>query len=200
MRHPISSLHHLSRDRTVGPATGFTLVEVMMAFGAFSLLMAVALTLYVFSMRSFSGLTQQLEFNRQAAAADFMIREVKGATQLAVGSYDGITFVPVGTGTNYQGKALSVMHQVTNETPTQVYYWVDNSNRLYRTSATLGLTKLWCQQVTNSAVFSFTDLSGNTLSNLSADSLVKIDIWARDPNEQNFRQTMNLHTTVARRN
>jgi len=200
MRHLVPNVRHLFRDRALGAATGFTLVEVMTAFGAFSLLIAVALTLYVFSMRSLSGMTHQLELNRQAAAMDFMIREIKGATQLAIGSYNGTTFVPVGTGTNYDGTALSVVLQVSNETPTQVYYWLNNSNRLYRTAATLGWTKLWCSYVTNQVVFSFTDFSGNTLSNLSGQMLVKIDIWALDPNVRDFRQSMNLHTTVATRN
>jgi prepilin-type N-terminal cleavage/methylation domain-containing protein len=71
----VSSLHRPSRARAIGRAVGFTLVELMMALGCFSILMAAALTLYVFSLRFISGLVQQLEFNRQAAVMDFMIRE-----------------------------------------------------------------------------------------------------------------------------
>lgn len=179
---------------------GFTLTEVLFASGLMGLLMGVVLSLYIFTIKSVSGVSQRLEFNREAVTTDYIVRDIKAAQQITVGEYDGINFAPVATGAMFRGGALSLVSQVGSAPPVQSYYWVDASRNLVRTTVSPAGSKRLLQNVTNTVVFTITDANGRALSNLVDRLLVKIDINMVDPNKQDFSQSLNIHTTATKRN
>jgi hypothetical protein len=172
----------------------------MFASGILGLLMGVLLSLYVFTMKSLSGVSEQLQLDREAGTVDFIARDIKAAQLVAVGSYDGTSFVPIPMGDYLRGKALSVLVADSVSPPVQVYYWIDTRGRLLRETPALNQSKQLVRNVTNDAVFAITDSTGNVLSNFIDRLSVRIELSTRDENVQNFRQTMNIHTTVTKRN
>ena len=184
-------------------AAGFTLAEAMVATSVFTLVMGSMLTLYVFSSKSISGTTMQLQLNTQAQVVNLMVNEIKSSRLTRVMAYDGTNFNNIAMGQAQKGNALSLSipngsFGTTNML--QVYYWVNSNGYLYRSSGGTVNRKLWMTCITNAVVFSLQDYTQRVASNLLGKSYIDINLYCYDNNTQNFLQSLTLMCGAQQRN
>ena len=172
----------------------FTLTEMMISLAVFTLTAYAMLTLNIFSLRSTSGVSRQLELASESRILNFMVRDVMAAQLVTIQTYSGGTFTNIPAGQPIQGNAMTI----TNAGQ-QVQYWVDSSGNLYRSIVGTG-QNLWITSVTGSITFAVTDYTGTVLTIMPGRVLVDINFTAVDTNLQNFRQAIMIHTAVEMRN
>lgn len=175
----------------------------MVASAVFALIMGSVIVLYVFSARATSGVSMQLQFGSQARVLNFMANEIKSATQVVVQNYDGTSFSSIAAGNAQQGNALSLTVPY-GTTTNQVLYWLNftgtPTGTLYRAVVNSNNSKKVFNNITNAVPFALKSFDGSVASNQTQRTLVSIDLYAYDPNTKNFRQTMQLHSSVEKRN
>jgi|GEM_PF-1475646 len=181
----------------------FTLAEVMVSTAVFTLVMGSMLTLYVFSSKSISGTTVQLQLNTQAQVVNLMVNEIKSSRLTRVMTYDGTNFTNIAMGQAQKGNALSLSvpngaFGTTNMLP--VYYWVNSNGYLYRSSGPTVNRKLWMTCITNTVVFSLQDYKQKIASNLLGKSYIDINLYCFDSNTRNFLQSLTLLCGAQQRN
>jgi prepilin-type N-terminal cleavage/methylation domain-containing protein len=192
---PASSCTRSRRKATAG----FTLPEITITSAILVIIMGGVMALNIFSVRSASGVTRMLQINSQAHVLAVMAQDIRSAQSVSVNNSTGGSFVPIAWGTEQKGNALclTVPEGGTNHT---VYYHVDGNNQLWRQDATASVTEKYLTDVTNTVVFSLQDYKGKTISTQTPLCLVAINLQVADPNPQDFRQVLNLQTSIQKRN
>ena len=109
------------------PANAWTLVEMMMGVAVFAIAGAALATLFLFSVRSFAGLSNYAildQYNRQAM--DQLTYEIRQAQQVV----------------DYSSNATSSTLTIINGSGLTVNYIFDGANQQVRRTASDGTTKL----------------------------------------------------------
>lgn len=178
---------------------GFTLPEVTITSAIMVIIMGGVMALNLFSARSASGVSRMLQINSQAHVLAVMAQDIRSAQTVSVNNSKGASFVPIAWGTEQKGNALclTVPNGSTNNT---VYYYVDGNNQLCRQDATASVTQKYLSEVTNTVVFSLQDFKGTIVSTQMPLCLVVINLQVADPNPLDFRQVLNLQTSIQKRN
>jgi prepilin-type N-terminal cleavage/methylation domain-containing protein len=169
----VISLSHQSRPTH---RAGFTLAEVAIALGIFSVGVLAAIYLQVFGMKMFSVSATKLRASEGARTMLNHIQdEIRSAKILYVGSGDGVTFNSVAPGSPYEGNAVQVYP--TADTNHFVQYFLDATDqRLKRKSSDSDKIELIATCITNQIVFQAEDYAGNVLTNEPNSRVLKLTL------------------------
>ena len=189
------------RPRRTARVAGFTLPELLVAITLFLLLVAGVLAAQLFGLRM-SRLTQsRLDTNRTARQIlGRLADEIRTCTCTWVGnvSSNGV-FVEDADGLPQAGGALLV--QPTTNAADFIVYFVNPADHSFRrTASALGTTAILATSVTNLAVFSAWDFTGNVLTNSQNNRVIHLTLEFFQP--QPFLPAPDyykLETSVTRR-
>jgi prepilin-type N-terminal cleavage/methylation domain-containing protein len=181
--------------------SAFTLVEMMVALGLFSLVMIGILGCH------FTGL-QFLEFVRPKVqnaqivreTLGSLIEEVRAANSIAVGTGTVSTFTTVPSGSAQIGNAIRIYPTTTN-TP-YVYYFQDKSSgKLYRAGLNTSNLVAIATGVTNAAPFTLEDFKGTVFTNNQNSAALGVLIQMRQVSGwKGMSDTYQVRTRITRRN
>ncbi len=105
----------------------FTLVEMMISMGLFSLVVIALVYVHIFGLKQDELVESKLGASDQARK-DFglILRDVRSAQTFEIGNYSG-AFTPIASG-NQQGNALRLGLNAPNYPGTNILYYFDNSS------------------------------------------------------------------------
>lgn len=157
---------------------GFTLPEMTVGVGIFSILMVCYLSLHVACLRLYRF--ESTRFNSADQALNGTSRiliEMRGAYSNRVGTVTGgdpATFVTVGDVTNQWGDAL----QIVNTNASWIcYYYVPASNKIFRAESGSTVRKLVASSVTNYVpIFQEENAAGDIRTNAVSSSITSVNL------------------------
>ena len=113
-----------------GPA--FTLVELMISMGIFSMVMLGMISLHIFGQRHDQLVQSKLGASDQSRRAfDRLTEDIRAAKIWSIGNGEFSDFTPIANGTAQQGNAVRL--QLTTAASNYIVYYFDTGERkLYR--------------------------------------------------------------------
>jgi hypothetical protein len=152
----------------------YTLVEMLVAVGAFSLVAAGLLSAHIF------GLRQNQIVGSKLGASDLSRRvlgtlagEIRAAQILRIGNGNAAGFTPLTNGVPQVGNALQLC--LTADTNTFVrYYFETNNARLCRMTSSWGGYNVIADHLTNSMYFRSEDYLGNLVTEPTYKYVVQV--------------------------
>lgn len=119
-----------SPQPSAAPASAFTLTEVLIAAAISAVALAVVITAFTFMYRSFAGMGNYTDMNRQSRAAlDTMTRDIRQAGALVSGSSTSLVF------TNINGTLLQYTYNPSAQTLTYTNGSTGNGGTLLKNCA-----------------------------------------------------------------
>ena len=142
----------------------FTLTEVMIAAGLFSLVVVASILSHVTGLKLCAGAQAKLRATHTARAALNRTRdEIRSSTSVEVGNGNAAGFTRVSTNGLRQGNALQIYP--TGDTNIYVRYYLDSSDQTLKRVASSGSFETVANFITNKIPFAAEDYSGNVLTN-----------------------------------
>ena len=142
----------------------FTLVELMVAMGIFSLALMGALYGHIFGLKLASIIRSKLAASDGArASSGRLIQDIRSAKVVKIGSGTLSSFTPCADGAAHQGNSLQI--QPTTNTAHFIRYFLDSGDRkLKRTTNGTTAVDIIAEFITNSVVFTSEDFRGTNLT------------------------------------
>jgi len=155
---------------------GFTLIEVTIALGVFSLVITGVVYAHLLGLRMYNINATKVSASAGARAAlNHAREEIRSAKMLYVGTGDDRTFTRLPANTARQGNALQIYP--TTDTNSFVRYYTDTQGqKLKRVAGPGGQAVTIALRVTNSLAFSVEDFAGNTLTNDQNSRVIKMSL------------------------
>jgi prepilin-type N-terminal cleavage/methylation domain-containing protein len=161
----------LLHPRPSGPGAGaagraaFTLAEIMVAMGIFSLALVGALYSHLFGMR-IQGITQTKLSSTQGArfALNWVRDEIRTAKSIEIGTGSDTSFTEVGLNLPQVGNAIQI-YATTNTNSFVRYYLDDSADALKRLESGATTSTVVASHITNRMAFRAEDFRGNILTN-----------------------------------
>ncbi len=159
----------------------FTLAEMLISIGIFSMVVAAVVYTQIFGLRMYTLAATKLSATKDGRQAMNVIREtIREAKTLQVGNCTGgdpTSFTSIPTSSNAQGNAL-LIYPTTNTSPYTIFF-LDTStptNKLTEYGVTLNYSGtnvtgsnvsslVLASYITNTTIFSAEDYQGNVLTN-----------------------------------
>lgn len=167
------SIHSAGRRRR-GVRPGFTITEIMIAMGVFSLVVMGVVASQVFSMRLFNITSTRLAASDSARKVLNAVRyDILSSKMLYVGngSSAGFTNIP-GAGPR-QGNALQIYP--TTDTNLFILYYLDASTgALCRVTSSNTAVQVVAPYLTNQIAFDAEDFAGNILTNDQNNRVIRM--------------------------
>jgi prepilin-type N-terminal cleavage/methylation domain-containing protein len=204
----MNACHQRQRPAVFGRAgvPGFTLTELMLALGIFSLLVVAALYSHLLGLKMNTFTETKLKATHNARAALNQTRdEIRSAKMLYVGVGGPTGFTNVADNLPQQGNALQLYP--TDDTNNFVRFYVDTGaltlNRVL--SGTTNIEVL-AKFVTNQVPFHVEDFAGNILTNNQNNRVIcmtlefyQFEFAVLQPGKPAFYDYYRLQTKVGRR-
>ena len=185
---------------------GFSLPEMMIACGLFSLAVVGSLYAHVLGLKMSTFTQSKLRATHNARAALNIVRDdVRSSTTFTVGTGNFSSFTVPTNGAPQQGNALQIWP--TADTNTYIRYYTDPSDQTLKRIANGGSSaQVIARYVTNQLAFGAEDFAGNVLTNNQNDRVLKMTLefyqWefaVLQSGGGNFADYYRLQTKVARR-
>jgi Tfp pilus assembly protein PilW len=140
-------------------ARGYTLVEMIVAFGVFGIVTVAICSIYLFSTRSFAALANYAELDKiNRTALDTMTKEIRQAKVVTAASTNSITFI--------NGDGLSVTYYFDPTTEQLVRSASDGSSRVLLSSCDLLTFHLGQRNLTNGTFDAYPPVTGDWSSSV----------------------------------
>jgi prepilin-type N-terminal cleavage/methylation domain-containing protein len=196
-----SSAFMISTSRFTSQRTGaFTMPEMMVAMAVFSLVIAAVLACHLAGLEFNEFVrpkVQNAQYARQVISR--IVEQVRCAAAIQVGTGTTNSFTPVPANKRQVGNAVRIF-TTTNATP-YFYYYQDSfvsSLVMIPVSSSSGQTIATC--VTNTAVFSLEDFSGNVLSNNANNAVFSMLVqMLRPSNKAGMSDAYQIRVKTTRR-
>ncbi len=159
---------------------GFTLAEVMIAMGIFSLILMGILAANLFGLRMFDLNQTKLNaarWSRQTVEA--MADEIHTCNSVQVGYLTNSTFVGLLNGETQQCTALLI--QPTANPTNYTVYFVNVADQTFGRTDQSGNTMILADSITNTAPFSAQDFAGNILTNNQNNQVIHVALEFYQP-------------------
>jgi len=141
----------------------FTITELMIASGLFSLVVIGTTMSHLVGLRMCTITKAKLQTTQNARAALNRTRdEIRSAAVLTVGNVYGATFTNVTANGQRQGNGLKLCP--TLNTNNYVVYYVDTSEQTLKRKTSAGTTETIASFITNTIPFAAEDYAGNVLT------------------------------------
>ncbi len=185
---------------------GFTLPELLVAFGLFGLAVVGSLYAHVLGLKMSTFTQSKLRATHNARAALNWVRDdVRSSTTFSVGTGSFSSFNNVTNGTQQQGNALQICP--TADTNNYIRYYIDSADQTLKRMVSGGsMAQVVARYVTNQVAFRAEDFVGNVLTNSQNDRVLKMTLefyqWefaVLQSSGGNFADYYRLQTKVARR-
>lgn len=150
-------------------SAGFTLAEMLISMGIFSLLVLGMVASQIYGMRVYTIAATKLVATAGARAVVNDLRDqIREANTVYIGnvSSDWTTYVDITNGYQ-QGNAVEIYPTTNSVSPYLICYLdtTTSTNRLMLYSSSLGTTQDLTDYITNTLIFDAEDLYGNILTN-----------------------------------
>lgn len=169
--------HGLSTGPLIGTA-GFTLAEMLVSAGIFSVLIVWMVSAQIYGMRVYTlAATKLVATSDGRHAIDDLRDQIREASEVDIGncSSDWSSFNYITNGAQ-QGNAVEIF-PTTNSTPyVIVYLQTGGTNRLMLYNSTVGTVQRLANYVTNQVVFDAEDLWGNVQSNNVNNRVIRVTL------------------------
>lgn len=183
----------------------FTITELMIASGIFSLVVIGSVTSHLVGLRMCTITKTKLQTTHNARAALNRTRdEIRGAAFLTVGNVNGATFTNVTANGPRQGNGLKIC--ATSNTNNYAVYYVDTSDQKLKRMTSGGATETIASFITNTIPFAAEDYAGNVLTNDQNHRVIRMNLefyqWEfASPNAggRNSYEYYSIQTRTARR-
>jgi prepilin-type N-terminal cleavage/methylation domain-containing protein len=174
MKTPINGI----RTWPQGKSAGFTLAEMLVALGIFSMLIAWMVSAQIYGMRVYTLAATKLVATAGARHAMDEIRDqIREANEVDVGncSSDWTSFSVITNGAQ-QGNAMEIF-PTTNSTPYLIFYLqTGGTNQLMRYDSSRDTAQQLANFITNEVVFDAEDLWGNVQTNNVNNRVIRITL------------------------
>lgn len=152
----------------------FTLTEMMVTMGVFTILMAGVMSAHLMGMRLRRASEAKLSATASARLALNSIRdEVRTAKLLSVGTGARTTFTQSSSMAQQVGNSLQIY--ATTNTNNFVRYYMDNSEQaLMRVTSSNSTPRAVAENITNQVVFAAEDFRGNVLTNGQNNRVIRM--------------------------
>jgi hypothetical protein len=162
---------------------GFTLAEIMVAMGCFSLLIAGVVTANLFGLRLFQISQAKLLASDDARKSlGRMTTEIRASSSLVVGDVSNSVFVAAANGEAQAGGGLMIYP--TTNTASYILYFINTPDGTFRRTSTDTGTTILATSVTNTTVFQAQDFLGNTLTNNQNNRVIHCCLEVYSPEAQ----------------
>lgn len=167
-----------NRPRKKG--AGFTLPEMLIALGLFSLLIIGLVSSQIYAMRVYTLAATKLTATANARFMMDQIRDqIRGAYEVDIGNCrsNWVSFAYITNGPQ-QGNAVEIF-PTTNSTPFLICYLQTNTaetNQLMLYNSSLGTARQLATYVTNQIIFDAEDVWGNVLTNNLNNRVVRMTL------------------------
>jgi hypothetical protein len=166
-------------DKNVGVTrnarSAFTLTEVMIATGLFSLVVIGCILSHMTGLKLCVSAQAKLKATHTARAAVNRTRdEIRSAILLEVGNGGATNFSKISTNALRQGNALQIYP--TGNTNNFVRYYLDASDQSLKRVASSGGFETIANYITNKILFAAEDYSGNVLTNDQNNRVIRMTL------------------------
>ena len=157
--------------------TGYTLPELLIAMGIFSLVAAGVLQVHLMGLRMDQLARSKLGASEDSRAAiGRMVREIRTAGSVKVGTGDQTTFDEVAHGQTQQGNALEIQAAKNDPTAFIRYYRDAEDGQLKRVTDDEPNPQVIANAIRNAVIFTAEDSSGNVLTNNQNNRIVGVQL------------------------
>jgi hypothetical protein len=155
---------------------GYTLVEIMVAMGVFSLAMIGMVYSHMYGLKMNELVQSKLGASDMSRRGfNVLENDIRSAKVWAIGNGSATQFTPIANGSQQQGTAIKL--QTTTDTNSYTIYYFDTSNAQLRrrTSGVTGTT-LIANYLTNAMYFRAELPTGQTMTNLSHKGVINCNM------------------------
>jgi len=167
-------------DRNVGvtrdPRSAFTITEMMISAGLFSLVVVGTILAHVTGLKLCTITQTKLRATHTARAALNRTREdIRSATLIEVGNYIGTNFSYISSTNPRQGNAIQI--HPTSNTNIWIRYYLDTSNQtLKRVANNPAGFETIASYITNKVPFAAEDYAGNVLTTDQNNRVIRMTL------------------------
>lgn len=153
----------------------FTLTEVMIAAGLFSLVMVGSILAHVTGLKLCAITQTKLKATHTARAALNRTRDdIRSATMIKVGNGNATSFSNISSNGLRQGNAVQIFP--TASTNIWVRYYLDTSDQTLKRVANGGVFEAIANNITNKIPFAAEDYAGNVLTNDQNNRVIRMTL------------------------
>ncbi len=165
-----------NRKPPPGGLLAFTLAEIMVAIGIFSLIVVAVISAQLFGMKMFIMTQSKLAASNGARAVLNRIRdEIRSGKTMVVGNGGSNSFSVILSNAPHVGNALRIYP--TTSTNNYIQYYLDPSDqKLKRKASNSSQIDVLASYVTNQIVFRAEDFTGNVLTNDQNNRVIKMTL------------------------
>jgi hypothetical protein len=190
----------------LGGVRAFTLGQILVASGIFSLVVLGAVSAHMFGMRMLQITQVKLSANDNGRRAmNLLAMDIRAAKMVEVGQGSLTTFVEASSAAPQQGNAIQV-YSTTSTNSFIRYFWDSADSQLKRMTNGAATASVVLGGMTNSIVFTCEDFAGNVLTKPQNSFCVgvkfvfaQMDYPAVSIGEGQHYQSYKLETKIARR-
>jgi hypothetical protein len=190
-----------SRNAPAKAKTAFTLPELLISVGLFSLVVISVVGANLFGLRMFQITENKLSASDGARKAmGKMTDEIRNCKSTWVGnvSSNGV-FVGHLNGELQTGNGLQIC-RTTNSSTNFIIYFINPADQSLRRTTSAGNTTILARSLTNSVVFRAQDCLGNVLTNNQNNRVIHVDLEFLQPARYGVvADYFKLETAVTRR-
>jgi hypothetical protein len=185
--------------------SAFTVTEVMIAGGLFSLVVIGSILSHVTGLKLCTITQTKLKATYSARAALNRTREdIRSATLIYVGNGNATNFSNISSNQPRQGNAIQI--QPTSSTNVWVRYYVDTNDQTLKRVVSGGGFEAIANSITNKVPFAAEDYAGNVLTNDQNNRVIRMTLelyqWefaSLNRNGSNSFDYYRVQTKIARR-
>ncbi len=156
-------------------SAGFTLPEIMVAMGIFSLVVIGIISSHIFGLKMVTLTRTKLVTTHEAREALNRVRdEVRSGRIVYVGNGNSSSFTRIAPNNAREGNAVRI-HQTVN-TNRFVQYYLDPTDDTLKRRTSGGQIDVVANYVTNSIVFRAEDHLGNVLTNDQNNRVIRMNL------------------------
>jgi prepilin-type N-terminal cleavage/methylation domain-containing protein len=194
-----------SFPRTAHRRSAFTLTELMIAVGLFSLVVMGSILSHLVGLRMCTINQTKLKTTHSARAALNQTEDdIRTATKVEVGNGSASGFTNITGNLPRQGNAIQIYP--TLSTNTFVRYYVDTSDQTLKRVLSGGTFLAIANYITNTIPFTAEDYAGNVLTNDQNNRVIRMNFefyqWefaSPNPGGRNVYDYFRVQTKIARR-
>jgi prepilin-type N-terminal cleavage/methylation domain-containing protein len=177
---------------------GFTLPEIMIAMGVFSLVVLGVVSTHIFGLKMATINQSKLIATQDARAALDRIRDdVRAGKIVYVGNGNSNSFVRVPPNNRQEGNSLLIHH--TLNTNRYVHYFLDPGEDTLKRRTSFGRLEVIASNVTNTMPFRAEDYLGRVLTNDQNNRVIRMSLEFHQHQFQDKFDHYRLQTKVTRR-
>jgi len=165
------------REARADAEKAFTLPELLISVGLFSLVVISVVGANLFGLRMFQITENKLNASDGARnAIGKMTDEIRNCKSTWVGnvSSNGV-FAGHLNGEQQTGNGLQIC-KTTNSSTNFIIYFVNPADKSFRRTTSAGVTTILARSLTNSVVFRAQDCLGNVLTNSQNNRVIHVDL------------------------